>query len=194
MEEKKAKEPQPFRSFGEFRELIWDQDPDMKFFVLRLEYASIGHPLPSRFQIFEPCKWKLYWDLAPDLTVTALRVKDQDGKDDYFLVYVNGEVYAAAYSKEEFEKALATDILVCPLKIYKRAQWFKEQVPYPQLLEWNKDWACVSIGKALTVHVYDEGNVLLSYRVGGLYLETKEPIQVAASAVKRHIEECLINK
>lgn len=197
--EKKQKSmaDQPFGSYKEFRELIGDQDPDMKYFIPRLEYASIGQPLPSRFRVFQPCKWQLYWDLAPDLTVTALRCKS--GGKDYFLVEVNGEVYSACYSKDEFEKALFTDILVRPLKTYKRAQWFKEQVSYPQFLEWSKDWAYVRIGKALTVYVYDEGEVKLSYRLGGVnsegaYLEGKEPIQMAVSVVKGYIEEWLIKK
>lgn len=188
----------PFSSYKEFRVLIGDQDPGMKYYIPRLECASIGHPLPSRFRIFQPCEWQLYWDLAPDLTVTALRFKSDDGKD-YFLVEVNGEVYSACYSKDEFEKALFTDILVRPLKIYKRVQWFKEQVPYPQFLEWRKDWACVRIGKALTVYLYDEGEVKLSCRLGGMnstgtYLEGKEPIQTAVSVVKGYIEEWLIKK
>lgn len=194
----KAMAELPFGSYKEFRELIGDQDPDMKYFIPRLEYASIGHPLPSRLRIFKPCEWQLCWDLAPDLTVTALRFKLDDGKD-YFLVEVNGEVYSACYSKDEFEKALFTDVLVRPLRIYKRAQWFKEQVLYPQFLQWSKDWAYARIGTALTVYVYDEGEVKLSCRIGGVnsrgtYLEGKEPIQMAVSVIKGYIEECLIKK
>lgn len=190
-------EEQPFTSFEAFGELIGDQDPSMEYFIPPLEYASIGHPLPSRFRIFESCKWKLCWDLAPELTVSAMRFKS-DGKD-YFRVKVNDENTGNVYSKDEFEKALSTDMLVRPLKTYRRAQWFKEQVPYPQFLEWSKCWGCARIGKALTVYVYDEGEVLLSYRIGGVnsmgtYLEGKESIQMAASAVKGYIEECLIKK
>lgn len=190
-------EEQPFTSFEAFGELIGDQDPDMEYFIPRIEYVSIGHPLPSRFRIFESCNWTLYWDLAPELTVSAMRCKS-DGKD-YFLAKVNGENTGDVYSKYELEKALSADMLVRPLKTYRRAQWFKEQVPYPEVIEWSKDWRCARIGKALTVYVRDEGEVLLSYRIGGVnsmgtYLESKETIHMAASVVKGYIEECLIKK
>lgn len=190
-------EEQPFTSFEAFGGLIGDQDPGMKYFIPRIESASIGHPLPSRFRIFESCKWKLCWDLAPELTVSAMRFKS-DG-EDYFRVKVNSEFTGDVYSKDEFEKALSTDMLVRPLKTYRRAQWFKEQVQYPEVIEWSKCWGYARIGDDLRVYVRDEGEVLLSYRIGGVngmgtYLQGKETIQMAAAVVKGYIEKWLIKK
>lgn len=201
MSEKKQKsvtEPQPFVSYAHFREAAAEDTAMMRGLLLRIERDSVGQPVPSRYRIIGPTEWRLYWDLAPELTVTVFRVNSE--KDNYFLVHVNGEIFCAALSPEEFEKALFKDILVRPLKVYKRAQWFKDKLsdlaPY---LQWSKCWGCVWIGTALTVYVYDEGEVTLSHRIGGvnsmgMYLQGKESIQMAASVVRGYIGEWLIKK
>lgn len=191
-----AKSETEIKSYAQIGDLIEEGDPDMARLLTRLEFKSMGQPSPSRFKLEGPMRWKIYWELAPQLTVQILRVRSDTG-EDYFRLIVNDKP-DNVYSPRELEDKLFGEILADSLRSYQHAQWFQDRLgSLSSFVQWSKCWRCAHIGQKLSIYLRDNDKALLSYRIGtrnATYLQSEESSPLVVSVLKDYIEEFLVNK
>ena len=184
------------KSYSQLKDLVQEVDPDTAPLLIRLHAASAGQPVPFRLEIEKPQLWRIYWQLAPKLTVCVVRASS-DHKSVIFVSSVNDK-NLMSHSPRELEEQLFEKILARRLRIYNRAQWMITELgPLNSYLEWSAAWTHACVGQKLVIYLRDDDQILFSYELGTdmpMDLQGETTYSHAVILLREYIQAFLIDQ